>query len=83
MRPQELELPLSLVDPMIAYAVYNYHQFFPAQFICPYRIVGRPSALLPIIRLLIMFIILTFANNAMLRSTMPYKREGLSPSLIL
>lgn len=40
MRPQELELPLSLVDPMIAYAVYNYHQFFPAQFICPYRIVG-------------------------------------------
>ena len=40
LRPQKLELPLRLVDPMIAYAVYNYHQFFPAQFICPYRIVG-------------------------------------------
>lgn len=49
LRPQKLELPLRLVDPMIAYAVYNYHQFFPAQFICPHRIVGdswppfRPS----------------------------------------
>lgn len=31
MRPQELELPLSLVDPMIAYAVYNYHQFIAVQ----------------------------------------------------
>lgn len=67
-----LQFSLRLVDPMIAYAMYNYHQFFPAQFICPYRIIGdsrppfrSPTHNLHILRLFFAVIVLYLSRIIM------------------
>ena len=70
--PKGLQFSLSLVDSVNPLPLQYYHQFFPAQFICPFRMIGdswppfrSPTHNLHILRLFFAVIVLYLSRIIM------------------